>query len=319
MDNKDQVINPANVYLEIAKLIGEPINPSLPTPMEVSAIADVDTANPGEKVFYFADLDEDVDEIYDVNSNGAITVVKRTPLSDTQLTFKGLNSKLEYVLLENVLSSPDVDVLGRKKERISHGMDKLELRLILKAIMDASGIATITPVSGEDIYDVIMRAKHAIEDYGDNFVLLVGSTVKEKIDTYDKDNVTSFNYNVALKARLKDVDIEVVKIFGKVKTTGDSVSTVLLDANKMILVARNSRIAEGKPLHFVRRRISPDIAKLMGADVDKAQRALIVNPTPVNVAGTNTLAYGVYGYESYIWCVKNPKAIVKTSDLSGIL
>jgi len=49
---------------------------------------------------------------------------------------------------------------------------------------------------------------------------------------------------------------------------------------------------------------------LMGATVDNAQRALIVNPTPVNLAGVNTLAYGVYGYESIIFCITNPKAIV---------
>jgi hypothetical protein len=56
--------------------------------------------------------------------------------------------------------------------------------------------------------------------------------------------------------------------------------------------------------------ISPEIAKLMGATVDNAQRALIVNPTPVNLAGVNTLAYGCYGYESIIFCITNPKMIV---------
>lgn len=308
-----------NIQLEISKLIGEPINPQLPVPVEIGAIADLDTADPGEKVFYFASEDTDVDEIYDVDANGAITVVKRTPLADTALTFKGVNSKLEYVLLESVLSSPDVNVLARKKGAISRGMDKLELRLILKAIMDAGTITTITPTTGEDLYDVIIRAKHAIEDYGDNFILLVGSSVKEAIDTYDKDNAGTFNYSVGLVAKLKEIGIDVMKIFGKVKTTSDVAEAVLLDANKFILIARNSRIAQGKPLHFVRRRISPEIAKLMGADVDSAQRALVVNPTPVNVSGTNTLAYGVYGYESIIWAIKNIKAIVKSASLASIL
>lgn len=307
-----------NLHLEIAKLIGEPINPSLPVPVAIDAIADIDTAEPGEKVFYFASEDSDVDEIYDVDSEGAITVVKRVPMSDTALTFKGLNSKLQYVLLDSVLSSPDTDVLARKKGAISRGMDKLELRLILKAIMDAGTVTTITPATGEDLYDVIVRAKHALEDYGDNYVLLCGSAVKEAIDTYDKDKAGTFNYNVGLVAKLKELGIQVIKIFGKVKYTGDSVAERLLDTNKFILVARNSTIAQGKPLHFVRRRISPEIAKLMGADVDTAQRALVVNPTPVNVSGTNTLGYGVYGYESYIWCIKNIKAIVKSASLSSI-
>ena len=65
--------------------------------------------------------------------------------------------------------------------------------------------------------------------------------------------------------------------------------------------------------------ISADIAKLMGADVDNTQRALIVNPVPVNVAGSNTLAYGVFGYESIIWCLKNRKAVVKSANLASII
>jgi len=308
-----------NVTLEIAKLIGEPINPSLPVPVAISEIADLDTANPGDKVYYFAAEDTDEDEILDVDANGAITVVKRTPLADTALTFKGLNSKLEYVLVENVLNSPDTDVLGRKKGAITRGMDKLELRLILKAIVDSGDIATIAIASGEDLYDMIMKAKHAVEDYGSDYVLLVGSAVKESIDLYDKEKALTYNYNVGLTAKLKELGINVIKIFGKVKTTGDGSAERLLDTNKFILVARDSNIAKGKPLHFVRRKISAEIAKLMGADVDAAQRALVVNPTPVNVAGTNTLGYGVYGYQSYIWAIKNKRAVVKSADLSSIL
>jgi hypothetical protein len=310
-----------DLTLEIAKLIGEPINPSLPVPVEIGEIADVDTADPGEKVWYFADLDDDVDEILDVNATtGAITPVKRSPLNDTQLTFDAFHSQLEYVLVDTVLGSPDTDVLARKKEAISRGLDKLELRLILKAITDSGDIAEISIVSGEDLYDVIMKAKHAVEDYGDDYVLLCGPDVKEAIDLYDKKKADNFNYNVTLPATLQRLGINVVKVFGKVKYVGsDSVAEPLMDEDKFILLARNSRIAKGKPMAFIRRKISADIAKLMGADVDKAQRAVVVNPTPVIVGGTNTLAYGIYAYESIIWAIKNPKAVVKSADLSAII
>jgi hypothetical protein len=304
-----------DLILEIARTIGEPINPSLPVPAAIASVASVDVAAPGEKVFVFDDLDTDVDEILDVDANGDITVVKRDPMDDTQLTFKGLNSQLEYVLVDKVLSSPDVDVLGRKKRRLAHGMDKLELRLLLKAITDSVAITEVTKDSGEDLYDVIMEAKHAIEDYGSNFVLLAGSQVKEQIDLYDKLQASTFNYNVTLTQKLRELGIDVVKVFGKVKTTGDGSAEVLLDATKFILVAVDSTISNRKPLAFVRRRVSPEIAELMGADVDNAQRALIVNPTPVQVAGTNTLAYGVYAYEQVIWAILNPKAIVKSGDV----
>jgi hypothetical protein len=336
-----------NIVLELSKLIGEPINPSLNCPVEISTIADVDTAEAGEKVWRYDAYDTDADQILDVEADGRIVPQARTPMSDTQLTFKGLNSQLEYVLVDAVLGSPDTDVLGRKKERIASGMDKLELRMILNAILDGKtpgmvggthaqedAILSATLASGDDLFDVILKMKHKIEDYGDNFAFLVGSTIKEKIDTFDKDYVSSFHYNVTLSAKLKELGIDVMKIFGTVKWTSystglhnigsggyadDSGVTALLNANKAILVARNSRISKGKPIVFIRRKINAEVAKLMGAEVDKAQRALIVNPTPVNVGGVNTLAYGVFGYESLIWAIVNPYAICKSGDLSAYL
>lgn len=318
-----------NLYLEIAKTIGEPIDVNLPVPVEISEIADTDTAEPGEKLYNLAQLDEEVDEILTIETDCRVNAVKVDPKTDTLVAFQGLNSRLKYVCVDTILNgsdgkgNPDLGVLARKKEAITRGMDKLELYRILKAIIDSASIDEISVASNEDLYDVIMKAKHAVEDYGDNYVLLCGSKVKEAIDLYDKKKADNFNYNVTLTAKLAELGITVMKIFGQVKT-GDlsSQSTVkLLDQNKFILLARNSRLTEGKPIHFVRRRISPDIAQSMGADVDSAQRALFVNPFPVNVGGTNpnTLAYGVYGYEAIVEVIKNTKAIKKSADLSSII
>lgn len=334
-----------NLVLEISKLIGEPINLSLPVPVEISAIADEEIVDPGEKVWVYDAYDTDADEILDINpTTGAITIVKRTPMVDTELTFKGLQSPLEYVLATAVLGSPDTQVLGRKKERISQAMDKLELRCILNAIVDGKtpGMTGGTAVledsvqspslaSGDDLYDVIIKMKHLVEDYGDQYLFLAGSTIKEKIDTYNKDYASTFQYNVDMPVTLKNLGIDVLKIFGTVKWTGglhnvgaggyadDSGVTALLNATKAVLIARNSRVASGKPIKFVRRRIPADMAKLMGADVDKAQRALLVNPMPINNAGVPTAGYGVYALESIIWAITNPNSIVKSGDLTSYL
>ena len=313
------------INLEIAKLIGQPINPALPSPVALSAVADVSTVGPGEKVFYFASEDTDADEIYEVNTaTGKIVVIKKDPLSDTQLTFTGLNSRLQYVLLDSLLASPDVDVLGRKKSSISRGMDKLEVKRLIDGMIAVAD--EIAVGSAEDLYDVIMSAKHALEDYGDNYVMLCGSAVKEGIDNYDKKHVATFQYNVTLPAKLKELGIEVVKVFGKIKTgtaanneADSGTESALLDTNKFVLVARDSTIAKGKPVIFVRREIPADIAKLMGAEVDAAERGLWVNPAPVQVAGANTLGYGVYGYESVVLAITNKRAIKKSADLSAIL
>lgn len=318
--------------MEISKLIGEPICVQLPVPFELAAIADVFTAEPGEHVWRYTTLDTTADVVLAVNtSTGALYPIKRDPLVDVELTFSDLSSKLEYVLLTSVLSKPDTDILSRRRESITRGMDKREVQLIITAIlaetagyMPNEGPQTYTPVTGDDLYDCIVGMKHLVEDYGDGYVLLCGSAVKEAIDTYDKDQAGALNYNVNLGQTLKTLGIEVVKVFGKVSdSNGDDAAekaaeVALMHAEKAILVAKNSRISEGKPIKFIRRRVSPEIAQMMGANVDTAQRAIFVNPAPVIIGTTNTLGFGVCGYESVIFCVTNPRAIVNC-DLSTVV
>jgi hypothetical protein len=354
----NEEIKNRDLSLELAKLIGEPINPQLPVPFELSLIADTFTAEPGEHVWRYSALDTYTDDMIDVDTNGVITVIKRSPLHDVELTFKGMNSPLDYVLVEDILNKVDTNALARRKAAIARGMDKREVKLILDAILNPAAAITgynsalnssVYPSnyqqndadtltganhsvqSGDDLYDVILKAKHAIEDYGDKYVLLAGRTVKEKIDTYDKDRAATLRYNVTLTAKLRELGIEVYKIYGQVNDevgagplgneSGSTDVTSLLDPNKFILIAQDSRVAEGKPVKFVRRAISADIAKQMGAEVDSFQRVLIVNPTPVQqvISGTrqSVLAYGVFGYESVIFFIANPLAIY-TADCTNV-
>ena len=313
-----------DINLELAKLIGQPISTKLPVPFEIAAVADVDTALAGEHVWRYSAMDGDADVIIQVDTtNGAIVVKKRAVLGDTELTFTGLNSKLEYVLVDDILNNPDTKKLARRKASITRGMDKREVKFLIDLIETAStslkpgeDVQDYTSATGEDLYDVFISMKHKLEDYGDSYIALVGTTVKEKIDTYDKDNVASFNYRIGLRDSLAKMDInQIIKIFGQVSSVTAETEAALMTADHAILVAKNSRIAEGKPIKFVRRLINADIAKLMGAEVDAAQRAIIVNPTPVNNAGVNTLAYGVYGYESVCYFISNPKAICRNDNM----
>jgi len=324
--------NRKSLDLEIARLIGEPVDTRKPVAFEIGAVADVlPPAEPGEKVWIYSSVDDEAEYILAVDGDGVITPIKKSPLGDTQINFAGFNSRLEYVLVDDVLGSPDTQVLARKKEKITRGLDKRELLLLINAIEGSAdtgsfkdnlpsgaSIQSRDAETGDDLYDVFIAMKHKLEDYGDGYVALVGSAVKEKIDTYRKENASSFNYAVGLKEMLKDAGIEPVKVFGKVHN--GSSDTVLMNTNHIIMVAKNSRLASGKPVKFVRRRISPEIAKLMGADVDGAQRATIVNPTPViadpgttGSTTSNLLAYGIYAYESLVMAIVNPLAIC-TSD-----
>lgn len=297
-----------NLAVEIAKYIGQPIDPNLALPFGLGEICEFEVVDPGEKVYTYNTEDSNVDDVYTVDSNGAITTHKVSPVAPAELTFAHLNSKLEYVLVSDVMDAPDQNALGRKKAAITRAMDKEEAKRVFNACL-ALSTQEVAQASGEDLYDLVIGLKHKVEDYGDNYVLLVGSAVKEAIDTYEKDNADNFNYNVSLKKFLADASINVIKVVGNVKLDGGS-SAPILATNKLILVARNSFLAQGKPCLFVRRRINPEIAKGMGVEPDAAQRAVVVSQTPSVLYGTSeTLGYGVLGYESIIQAILNKRAI----------
>ena len=321
--------------LRIAKLIGEPFNTALPVPIEISAIADEYTAEAGEHMWRMKDVSDDVDIVFDVEPSGLIVQKKVTPLKDVLLEFKGLQSKKEYVLLEEVLDSVDTEALARRKESITRGLDKREVQLTIEAVSTphadrypdyqiAGGLvgnAGITVASGTDLYDAYLAAKHVLEDSGDTYVSLTGSTVKEGIDAYSKENAATDNYDVNLAGKLREWGIEIVKIFGKV-APANGVAAPLLDSKTFVMVAKNSRLTKGKPIAFCRRKINATLAAQIGADVDSAQRAIFVGevPTLIEDGGTTQEIYGysVLGFESIVLCVKNPSAIV-VADCSSII
>jgi hypothetical protein len=313
--------------LEIAKLIGEPISTALPVPYEISAIADFDTVAAGERAYRYSGVDTDPDILLAWSGDGVMRLKKRSPLSDVEVPLVPYDSKMEYVYLKDVLESPDTDKLARRKGSITRGMDKAELRAMI-ALIEADNntlkpgvdVERRDPESTEDLYDAIIGMKHKIENIGDNFTLLCGSAVKEAIDLYDKVYAEKFHYNVTLSAKLKELGIDIVKIFGEYSSdaTDTETRTDLMNTNHAILVAKNSRLAEGKPVKFVRRLISAEVAAYMGATVDNQQRAILVNQTPVLDAATNLWAYGVIGMESYALFISNPYAIIK-ADLADVV
>lgn len=320
-----------SVQLEISKKIGEPISPELPVPVELEAMCNVVTAEPGEKVWRYTATDTTADVVYNVNADGSLDEVKRTPTGDAEITFQGLNSKKEYVLIDDILGETDnVGVLGRRKASITRGMDKKEVYAVLQAVTGQTalgqsnanfvpGVAcqSVVPASGDDLYDVILAMKHKVEDYGDDYLLLEGSDVKEAIDSYSKDKVTSHNYNVKLREEIKGWGMQEMKVYG---TFQDEAAATYQVMNKkyLVMIARNTRIADGKPITFVRRRISPEIAKFIKASPDNMQRLIIGDQAPQLIGSSDTFAYSVWGYESVIFLITNPYAIV-FADVTSVL
>lgn len=292
------------------QLINEPIDPNLRCPVELVDIAEYKESEPGETVEYFGSDRADVDDIYTADAAGTITYHKITLGTVTALTFVGLQSKLETILLDEIMNSKDQSALAAKKDGIIRGMDKEEVRRIFNICL---GVASqeVTKGTGEDLLDVIIKMKQKVSKYANNYILMVGSDVMDEIEKYDKANVTSFNYKMGILDEIAKLGIvKIVKVIGEVN------GTPVLAATKAILVGRDSNLAKGKPLTLVRRKFAKEIAELSGAK-EGAVRLVDVakTPTVVNGAGANTLGYGVFGYESQISVLTNYRAISWSDEI----
>ena len=299
----------------IAKDLGQPLDYNLKVSPVLSEIANIETAQPGElvRIFNYTGEDASADDIYTADANGALTAHKVSAVSPATLTFAGLQSTIEYVLINEVLPAVDQNALARKKAGIGRAMDKEELYRILNAILALDGGTgepdlEVVQATGDDLYDLIDKMVTAVEDYADDYVLLASASVFRAIRNYDKDNSTVAAYRVGLDTYLENAGIKVIKVKGAVIDTGGTHS-VLLASGKMILIGRNSEFAAGKPITFVRRLMTPEIAKAMNSE--SAERAISIANAPVPIVsnGSGTLGWACFGYESVIEAICNYKAI----------
>ena len=298
------------------QLINTPIDPELRCPLELVDVVNYKESEPGETVEYFASPAQDraITGFYSADAAGSIAYVK-VPLKTTlALTFVGLQSKLETILIDEILNSKDQGALAAKKDGIIRAMDNEEIRRILGLCL-AVVSQEVSKASGEDLLDVIIKMKQKVSDYATDYVLLVASDVMDAIERYDKDNVDNFNYKMSIKDEIAKLGItKVVKILGN--TNFDSSTDAILASGKAILVGRNSNLVKGRPIHFLRRKFTKEIAELSGAG-EGAVRLVEIEKTArvINAAGKNTLGYGVFGYESVIQVLTNYRAISWSDDL----
>jgi hypothetical protein len=298
------------------QLINSPIDPNLKTPVELTDIVNYKESEPGETVEYFGSPAQDraADDIYAADANGTITFHKVPLKTVTALTFVGLQSKLETVLIDEIMNSKDQSALAAKKDGIARSMDCEEIRRILNLVL-AVASQEVTKASGEDLLDVIIKLKQKVSDYATDYVLLVASDVMNKIESYDKDNVDNFNYKMSIMEEIEKLGIKkVVKVLGNSGyAAGD---TPVIAAGKAILVGRQSGLVEGRPITFLRRKFAKEIAELSGAKEGDVRLIQLVNtPIVINTSNANTLGYGCFGYESVIQVLTNYRAVAWTDEI----
>jgi hypothetical protein len=144
-----------------------------------------------------------------------------------------------------------------------------------------------------------------VQDYGDKFVLIAGTTVAKDIVLWDW---TENKYH-SLKEALADLNVEIIRVNQTV--TIDGSSTAVIAATKAYLVATDTEV--GKPLLFVRKKLN-SIAMLGGVIAESGEqpeRLIISSNNPVSVLSGSKryLAVGVTGYEELVIAVTNPYAL----------
>jgi hypothetical protein len=303
----------------ISKLIGLPIDPQLDGKSIVNEITTMEGALPGEEVkIYTVEDTNSGDRIFSVNAAGVVTIADVTPQTPAVIPFTDVQSNLETMLLSQCLNSPDQGLIARRKRAITRGLNK---RIDKEALDLILGVASqeVVPTSNEDIYSVIMDMVHLVEDYAasQEFVLYVGTKASNRIDTYDKDNALNFHYNVQLVETLAKKGIKLVKVGDTIKFSYNAAPTPVLATDKMILVARNSVITSERPIAYVRRQISAEVAKQMGVEVDAAYRANTVMPMPIFDPTQNsyTLKMGIHAFEQRVLALLTYRNVAWTTVL----
>lgn len=293
---------------EIARIIGEPVDPKKPYPEVVSLVCETDTADPSEYVYYF-DVLAETDIVYIITASGEITQNNVTPDTPAALTFIDVASPEYYVKLIDLASAKE-RTLARKVKTINRSLNAWETYKVIQLIdaaVPAGNKIGLGSGATRFNYERLVTMIDSITDYADSYVLLLGSAVDKEIKLWDWND----NKYTSLATALKDLNVTIVRVFGSV--TIDGAATDIMPSTYAYLVGINTQI--GKPIIFVRKKLS-DIDLLGGAiyeNGDKPERLVFVSPNPIHATTGTTryLAVGITGFEEVAAAVVNPYALAR--------
>lgn len=300
----------ANKYnqLEMARILGEPLDPQKPYPDLIAEVCETDTADPDEYVYYF-DVLADTNLVYDITANGTVTSTAVTPDQPVLFNFTDASTPEYYIKLTDLAKAKE-RVLARKVQTINRTLNAYEnyyLITLIDAAIQAGKTEQLRSSANHFSFENLIEMIDDIKDFSDNYSLIAGSAIDKDILLWD----WSDNKYTSLAEALAKLGINIIRVKAQVTVEGN-VQNVLA-STVGYLVGKNTVI--GKPCLFVRKRLD-DIDLLGGAikqSGDKPQRLVFVSPNPITASGGTTryLAVGVTGFEEIVAAVTNPYALAK--------
>lgn len=294
--------------LEIAKIIGEPLDPRKPYPDLIEAVCFTDTAEPNEYVYYHTYLDA-TNTVYTITSTSAVTSTAVAAQAPTAFTFIDVATPEYYVKITELASAKEA-TLARVLRTVNQSLNMRENQyLISLASAAAQSSHTLTSAQMRFSYNDLIEMMQDIIDYGDNYVLIVGSELDQDIKLWDWND----NKNQSVLQAFQSLGIKKVRMGVGNLTVDTNTAARQLVANTGYLVALNTEL--GKPFVFVRKKLN-DI-DLLGAAMkqngDKPQRLVFISPNPITASGGTTryLAVGVTGFEEIVGACVNGMCVSK--------
>ena len=295
--------------LEMARVIGEPVDPRKPYTDIVGSVCEIGTADPNEYVYYYDVLNE-TDIVYTITATGAVTSTNAAPDAPAAFTFIDIASPEYYVKITDLASAKEA-TLARKLKTIERSLNMYENKYIFdlaaEAVSTSGNTNTLSSAQMRFSYNDLIKMVQQVVDYGDNYTLFCGSEVDTDIKLWNWND----NKFQSLSQAFTDLGIEKVRMGVGNVTIDTNAAARQLAANKAFLIAKSTE--SGKPFLFVRKNLN-DIDLLGGAiksTGERPQRLVFVSPNPIVASGGTTryLAVGVTGYEQIVAACVNPYAV----------
>lgn len=292
-------------FPEIARIIGEPLDPRKPVADVISAVADIEPAASPDEYLYYFDVDEDTKYVWTLSSGGTVTKIDVTLSTPSAVTFVGIQSPVYKIHIVD-LNNAKFDVIGKKKKAITHAMDNYEVNAVLSLLWEGTPAANQFSLDSGQTYltfPKLLEMLNAISPYGDKYVLITGSTVDDDIILTDYNE--NKNHSVlAMMDRLNITRIKVTGTFTSSATSGAS-ATQIMTATRAILVATSS--LAGKPVSFGRKKLVPGVA----INTTQDTRLRLNTVVPVIPRNSEAPSVGIWGYGEYQAVLKNSLAVAR--------
>ena len=293
--------------LEMARIFGQPVDPSKPYTELEQRTCDLDVADPNEYHYYY-DVLVETNKVYTLTSGG-VSQENVAPDTPAALTFVSVVSPEYYMKLTDLTSAKERTVSRKLKtiERALNAFENYKIIDAMRASCDANTRANqLTGSEAAFNYAHLVTMIDNCIDYGDSYTLIAGTTIDKDIKLWDWTD----NKYTSLAAAFKDLATDVIRLNQSVTIDGSSVS--VLGSTRAFLVAKDTEM--GKPLLFVRKLLN-DIEWLGGSimrDGSNPQRLVFISPNPITVTSTaRFLAVGCTGFEEIAGVVKNLYGLYK--------